>query len=336
MADKVAKWRRLLVAAVIATIAMSLPLRAPRTDPGRITDLGQAWFSASAILHHADPYKLIGPTGIYHHEYPLLYPLTAAIAILPLGLLSETTAAAVFVWISTALLVYAITARGWHRLPVLLSLPFLTAAYQAQWSPILAAGFCLPALAWIFAAKPSIGLALLAATDSIRTLKIAVLGGLALGLIALGFVPQWPAEWLKNIRGIDYMVVPVLRTWGFIVLLALLRWRRPEARLIVALACVPQTITWYDMVVLLLVASTFRESLFVALMATSPMIYEMLFGLGDGTLDLYPRSNLVLMVAVYVPAIVIVLRRPNEGEFPAWLQLIRRAGQRRARPMGTG
>jgi hypothetical protein len=55
-----------------------------------------------------------------------------------------------------------------------------------------------------------------------------------------------------------------------------------------------------------------------------PVLYEMMFGLGDGTLDLYPSNSLILMAASYVPATIIVLRRPNEGQLPAWWELIRR------------
>jgi len=208
-------------------------------------------------------------------------------------------------------------------LPVFLSMPFLIAAHQAQWSPILAAGFCLPAAAWVFAAKPTIGLALLASTGSVRTFGIAVLGGITLFLISLLFVPTWPIEWLQNVRGQTHMIAPVLRPGGFLALAALLRWRRPEARLIAALACVPQTIAWYDLVLLFLVASTLRESLILAITTSAPIAYEAMFGLADGTFDLYPRSSLVLMAVAYLPAILIVLRRPNEGDPPAWFQLLR-------------
>ena len=265
----------------------------------------------------------MGPAGIYQHDFPFFWPLTAAIVILPLGLLGEAQAAVVFSWISCCLFVYAITANGWERLPLVLSMPFLVAIRQPQWSPLLAAGFCLPALAWIFSAKPTIGLALLASTGSIRTFLIAVVGGAALCLVGLLFVPEWPLEWVRNVRGQTHMTAPILRPAGFLALAALFRWRRPEARLIVALACVPQTIAWYDVVVLLLVASTFRESLFLAITTAVPMVYETAFGLGDGALDLYPRSSLVLMAVAYLPAILIVLRRPNEGDPPAWFQLLR-------------
>src|SRR5688572_14786954 len=105
-----------------------------REGDSGITDFGQIWFAASAILHQADLYQLIGPSGVYYLEFPLLYPLTAPVAVLPLAMLGEAHASAVFIWISAGLLAYAVTARGWERLPMFVSTPFVMAAYQAQWS----------------------------------------------------------------------------------------------------------------------------------------------------------------------------------------------------------
>jgi hypothetical protein len=120
------------------------------------------------------------------------------------------------------------------------------------------------------------------------------------------------------------MIAPITRPGGFLALAALLRWRRPEARLVAGMTLVPQTIGWWDLVLLLLVASTFRESLVLAVTTMAPLAYEMAFGLGDGTLDVYPRSSLMLMAASYIPATIIVLRRPNVGVLPAWLEILRR------------
>jgi hypothetical protein len=246
-------------------------------------DFGAPWFAATAILHNGDPYRLIGPDGsyVYQDAFHLMYPLTAAVAILPLGFLQQAHAAVVFSWVSSFLFTYAITADGWGRLPILLSMPFLAAAHQPQWSPILAAGFCLPAMAWIFAAKPTLGAALLVSTGSLPTFRTALVGGAVLLLVSLVCVSSWPGEWLRVVASQSHMTAPILQPGGFIAAAALLRWRRPEARLITALACVPQTVAWYDAAVLLLVASTFRESLLLAVTMSAPLAYEMMFGLSD-------------------------------------------------------
>lgn len=136
---------------------------------------------------------------------------------------------------------WAVTADGWHRLPLFLSFPFLAAAWGGQWSLILSAAFFLPGLGWLFIAKPSLGAAFVISTSSRKTLLVATIGALVLSLIAFLVVPSWFAEWLTALKSIDHMTPPVLKPGGVIALLGLLRWRRPEARLIAALSCVPQT-----------------------------------------------------------------------------------------------
>jgi hypothetical protein len=55
------------------------------------------------------------------------------------------------------------------------------------------------------------------------------------------------------------------------LLIALLRWRRPEARVLAALACVPQTMRFIDQLPLLAVAQSFRQSLLVSLLSYVPL-----------------------------------------------------------------
>nr|MDP9179404.1 hypothetical protein [Gemmatimonadota bacterium] len=235
----------------------------------------------------------------------------------------ELAAVTLFVWVSTGLLAYGLTSLGWSRLPLFLSVPFFVAVHQAQWSPIFTAAACLPALGWILAAKPNIGLAILAADQSGRTLKIALLGGGALALIGFLFVPTWLGDWLASLPLDTRYSPPLLSPLGWLSILALLRWRRPEARLILVLACVPQTAAWYDVLPLFLVAVTFRETLFLSLVTSAPVAYELLFGRSDGFLRLYP-VGVEWMAFACLPALIILLRRPNEGELPAWLSDLRR------------
>jgi hypothetical protein len=313
---------RLIVAMVVATAAALVPLTAYLIRGRGDSDFGQVLFASKAVLHGRDPYTLIGPGREYGIDFPLLYPLTAAVAILPLSGLSEIPAVIVFVWISAALLAYSITADDWSRLPLFLSASFLIAVRQVQWSPILTAAACLPALAWICVAKPNIGLAILASTASLRTLKVAAVGGTTLVLCALLLLPQWPREWLDAVLSRRATAFPIVRPWGWIALLGLLRWRRPEARLIFAMACVPQTTAWYEILPLFLVPQSFRESLTLALLSSAPVAFEIVFGSADGVRALFP-SSAAMMLFAYLPTILMVLRRPNEGEPPAWLIVIR-------------
>jgi hypothetical protein len=151
-----------------------------------------------------------------------------------------------------------------------------------------------------------------------------------LTILSLILLPSWPLDWLTALKTRIRVDVPITRLGGVVVLLALLRWRRPEARLIIALACVPQTIDWYETVPLLLIPNTFRESL----------VYSVILSLGfilppyiipKGTEQAMDAQAGVLMIAIaYLPATLMVLRRPNEGAPPAWAWWIRRDSKRTA------
>ena len=260
---------------------------------------------------------------MYDSPWALLYPATSFLVAMPLSWLPVLWATVVFASISSALLAYSITQNDWDRWPMFGSAPFIFAAGSAQWSPLFTAALTIPPLAIAFAAKPTIGVAL-AAAGSVRVQKYAACGGLLLLVGSLLWLPSWPQEWLANVRLATHISSPLFRTGGIIVLLALLRWKRPEARLILALACVPQSGAWYEALPLFLVATTRYETMLLAILSSL------------GFLLYYPQMDQVnevqvnhdvgaLMVAfVYLPAVIMVLRRRNEGDVPEWLQRLLR------------
>lgn len=311
---------RIAVAVTIATIAAPLAYFEPGRAGGSPGDLQQAWMGAVALLQGLDPYQAIGPGRQFEHEFRFIYPLPASLVILPLALLSELSAAVVFVWISTALLAFSITADGWHRLPLFLSSAFVMSIRRVQWTPLLTAALQLPSMAWVFIAKPNIGLALLLAARSRRTVTVALVGGAALALASFLILPHWPAEWLEAVGSATHTRAPITQRGGFLVLLALLRWRRWDARLIVALACVPQTLYWYDILPLLLIARTFRESLLLSLVTSSGFLIDMALVTDDDFTVPHKRFGGLIVAVAYLPATLLVLRRPNEGPVPDWLE----------------
>ena len=189
---------------------------------------------------------------------------------------------------------------------------------------MLAAGLCFPALALFFVAKPNIGGALLVAAGSRRSWIFAAIGGACLLAISLVLLPSWPPTWLRNARTSVYSDFPIAQWGGPVVLLALLRWRRPEARLIVALACVPQTVYWYDGLYLLFIPRTFLESLLLSLMSSVGFLVERTL-VGWQPDVPYKYAGELIIAFLYLPATFLVLRRPNEGELPPWLRLKRGA-----------
>lgn len=272
-------------------------------------DFWQPWFGASSLLAGVDPYPIVGPGREYAHEYLYLYPLTSSAVLLPLGLLSWQAAVSVFSGVSAGLLAYF---AGYERWPVFLSFPFISAAWAGQWGALFAVAFMVPALSFLYAAKPTIGLAMLAARFDRDSLMFAAFGGMLLLAFTVLIVPHWPMEWLENVRkGTGHMSIPVLKPGGFVALFALLRWKRPEARLIAFFACVPQTGAWYELVPLFLVCLSFRQSLLLALLTTLPIIYEIMFASPNGVVEVWPKDFQLVLFA-YLPCVVMVLLRKNE------------------------
>lgn len=311
--------RRVAVATMVGILAALVAVIRFVRNAWHPSDFGQSWFGARALLHGANPYELVGPGLQYDWPWKLFYPATSMVIALPLSFFPEVVATFLFVAISSALLAYAVTEDGWQRLPLFLSWPFVVAALAGQWSPILAAAILLPSLAWVLVAKPNIGLAVLAATSSRRLVRIALLGGLVITAVSIGLFPAWPRAWLSNVASQQHIGAPITRIGGVAVLLALLRWRRPEARLIVALACVPQTNNWYEGLPLLLVASTFRETLFLSLISTLGYVLPPYLMTARNEVEFNAQVGALMVALCYLPATLLVLRRPNEGELPPWI-----------------
>lgn len=314
---------RIAVAAAIGIASGCLVVARDLQFPWHRSDFGVTWFGARALLHGANPYALIGPGLQFDWDWRMMYPATAMVTAIPLSFLPEIIAAFLFVAVSGALLAYAVTRDGWYRLPLFLSWPYVVAVSHAQWSPLYTAVFCLPSLGWVLPAKPSIGLAIFSASSSRRLVISAVIGAIVLTAISLLLLPRWPLDWLASLRTQIRVDAPVIRLGGVVALLGLLRWRRPEARLLVALACVPQTIDWYETVPLMLIPNTFRQSLLYSVILSLGFILPP-YIIPAGPEERMDAQAGVLMVAIaYLPALLMVLRRPNEGEPPGWMWWIK-------------
>lgn len=299
----------------------------------KATDLEQVLVAARAMWHGVDPYSVVGPGLTYHWPWQLLYPLPAVVLALPFSSprLPFGAGAALFTGIGAALVAYALTHDGWHRLQTLLSAPALWAFWWAQWSPALTAAAVLPWLGFMYAAKPTIGLALLAYRPS----RKALIGAGLLVVLSIALHPQWPAEWIRAVRASDrqHFFVPALWPGGALALFALLRWRRPEARLLAVLACVPQSPTFYDMLPLALVPATPVQSLLFVGLTHAAALWAFAhwhFVSSNEYLAGYLRvSGPASIVLVYLPCLVMVLRRPNEGRAPRWMERVARRFMRR-------
>ena len=160
------------------------------------------------------------------------------------------------------------------------------------------------------AAKPNIGLVSLIYRPSTR----GALGAIALGLVALLFVPQWPLEWLEAVKGAPRYRGPAFSLAGAFTLLGLLRYRRREGRLFVAMALVPQLSLFYDQLPLWLVPSTIWRSLLLTVLSWVAWFCW------------YPSSALAtsaavarpwILALVYAPALVMLLLLPSRDAHDA-------------------
>ena len=293
-------------------IAAALTAADAYLHPERVSDFEQVWFAARELLAGNTPYGAIGPGRAFDWPWPFIYPLTTVVSLLPLALIPAAIARALFLGLSVGLL--ALAFRDRPLLPVLVGAPFISALWNAQWSIILTAAMLLPWLGWLAAAKPTVGLALLAQARTRRQAEIAILGGAALVLVALALRPHWPGEWLATLREGPRFTPPILRPGGILLLGSALRWREPEGRLLLALALTPQTAMWYEALPLALVPRTRAQGIVLAV--TSQLAYAST-ALIDMPADWagYTRTVGMLMLAgCYLPALVMVLRRPRRPE----------------------
>jgi hypothetical protein len=167
------------------------------------------------------------------------------------------------------------------------------------------------------AVKPNIGLALFLAWPN----RWTVIGGLAFAVVALLVLPTWPQEWLVNVARSPHHHAPVMAWYGAPLVLALSRWRRPEARLLFVMACVPQVPLFYDQLPLALIPDTERQRLTFAWLSWGGYLGWVLTSV-PGQLRVADMTSAPpwLVATLYLPVLVMVLRRPNEGDVPAWLE----------------
>ena len=161
---------------------------------------------------------------------------------------------------------------------------------------------------------------------SLRYVVIAV----SVVLVSIVIWPWWPGQWygeLSDVVGGPYWHIPLRLTGGVILLLAGFRWRRPEARLLLVMACAPQTMLYYDQLPLLLAAQTFRQAILFAVASWLPGLVSIALH-GSQPLDrgtLFAFNAPIILVCYYVPLLVVILMRPNVGDIPRWLGWLRKS-----------
>jgi hypothetical protein len=232
-----------------------------------------------------------------------------------LAYLPVVAARGVFAAVTSSTLAFLITRHGWTRVPIFLSAAFVLAIGRSQWSPLLLAACVMPALGFVIAAKPNIGLSVVSGQSGWRSLLVVAAGAAAIGVASLVVRPSWPSEWLQAIGDKGDAVVPAAQ-WmvgGPLIVLALAKWRRPEARVVATLALTPHSPFLYDTLPLFAVPRSTREALVLTIGTDAAMLMQLALGATAGRdsahVTLMARA---IVVCVYLPCVVMLLRRANE------------------------
>lgn len=304
----------MFVALAVALMVAAYATTRAIAEPFLISDLDHQLVATRALFSGGNPYKAVGPGTAYAWTWPLYYPGPAVVWLLGFAWMPVKVARVLFASVSAGTLCLVSTRRSFNRLPMFLSASMLLCASRAQWAPWLLAAVWSPWLAGFLGAKPNVGAAMVAGWSRWREWRTGVFAGAVVLLISFALMPHWPQDWLANLRGKHDTHIPLLELGGPFVLLALTRWRRPEARLLVAMACVPATPALYDTLPLFVAARTARESVLLAL--CSHALFLGILALGPfTTFDGYAAVLASLTpVAMYLPAVWMVVRRANAAE----------------------
>jgi hypothetical protein len=308
--------QRLALSVVLGVLAGHLARFFAATDV-KPRDFYAVWNPARAIVQGTEPYLVA--TGTF-------YPLPSILAGIPWTIVSTPADACfVFMSVSAAAFAWALMEHGYAPLLGFFAAGMRFAVEVVQWSPLFAGAFAVTPLALFFVVKPHVGAAMWLARPS----WWGVAGVLGFIAIAFAIEPNWVSAWRAALAkgaslgiGSQYPYTPpVLLPGGFLALLAILRWRRPEARLLFALACAPQSLLLYETVPLALIPRGWKESsLYLILSHVALWYFLAQRPWPDENVTKALTSGRIYTLLLFVPLTLMILRRPNEGPLPQWIE----------------
>ena len=305
-----ALWLRVLIAVAVAVVAALL------ADHPLSEDFSQVWVAGRILLDGGDPYALIGPNRAHPYPFPYYYPETATVSVIPLTALPVREARMLFAAGGAAAFSMMITRTGFARLPWLASYSFVSCLYVVQWTTWIAAAAVYPLLGFLAAAKPNAGLAALAALGTRRALLVAGAGCAIVALIALALDPDWPFRWREMTRDVPHVrSILLVHPAGLLLLGALLRWRRPEARALAVLAAIPHNPLPHNFLLLAVGRWTALESAVLAALSWATVFVIWPGGRQSPDFEsLSVTAGRACLFLLYLPAMLMLLRKPNAAD----------------------
>lgn len=308
-------WRLYCVVAVLATVSAVWSFRThPAIDQAPRSDFAVFDAAARAFQTGIDPYTFIGPESPYPYPFPLMYPFTAVLVAVPFTWVRFPDA--LFVALGTGLFVFGVVRQQRYRwaLAGMLSPAFIITAQMSQWPALLVGAALVPSFGFLLACKPTIGAALFAAFPSAR----AAWGAAVFVLLSLVLLPHWPWSWLAGLPSLTHMRAPLTFTGGPLVLLALLRWRAAEARLLVAMACIPHNTVLYETLPLFLIPRTGAQSVSLAVLNwTVVVVLQRLPPLTDYVARTALTGQWIVYL-IYLPCLAMLLINGRHELHAAW------------------
>jgi hypothetical protein len=304
--------QRLAVATAVGLMAAALALLIHRLAPGKLPDIGILLEVSRGYLHGHNPYDVMGPGKAVEFPELMAYPFTEVLLLAPFAVLPNPVAETLVVALTCGLWSWALLGSRHYRVGLIggLSLAALFVTGEGQWSPLLIAAALTPSLGWLLAIKPTIGLALFSAFPSWKTL----VGGAAFVFVALVLYPLWPFEWYRTTRTVHHLVAIVTRPGGFLVLLALVRWKEPTARLLVALSCIPHTTLPYETLYLFLIPQTTGRAWVLCFLS---YLAPILVGpVNSMTVEYVQRYADAILWTAYIPCAAMLLFPPKPAGTP--------------------
>ncbi|MEO8091043.1 MAG: hypothetical protein ABI703_12160, partial [Gemmatimonadales bacterium] len=275
--------------------------------PDRASDFDFLYHAANRLLRSENPYP------VATQWFP--YPLPAVLFAVPFTQIPLELARPIFDVLVGWAFVYALWRyRPPYALLAVLSGAYLFAMWSGQTTPLMVAAALVPALGFLLAVRPNTGAALWIGWPSLR----ALLGAgvfLALSFLAL---PSWPWDWWLGLPlNNTVLMPPVLRPFGAVLLLAALRWRTPEGRLILALAFIPQSTLPYELVPLALVPANRLEMVLYLVGSWIAVAAVEWLHASQNVAQWRTIGWGVTLCAVYLPMLYLVLRRRRSENGPA-------------------